>query len=62
MIKWIKRKFENYIVSIVEQRLQPWGHCGICGKPINNELFDKGWAWGICEECKGKEIEEKIKE
>lgn len=27
------------------------GHCGCCGKPMYG-IFDKDWAWSICENCK----------
>ena len=31
--------------------LQGFGHCGLCGKPINDTVFERGWAIGICEKC-----------
>lgn len=46
--KIVKRLFKLYDLK----ELQGWGHCGICGKPINSEVFEKVWAIGICEDCK----------
>jgi hypothetical protein len=38
------------------------GHCGLCGKWIPNEIFDKNWSWGVCEDCKDVKILTKVKE
>lgn len=50
---WLK----NYIYNWLNDHdwykldsLQTWGHCGCCGKPIN-QVLPKDWSWGICEEC-----------
>ena len=52
--RWIIQQFWSEIVSLVCAEVQPWGHCGLCGKPINDELFPSYWAWGICQKCRKK--------
>jgi hypothetical protein len=47
MLKKILNHFKYYKIS----DLQIGGHCGMCGKYIN-EIFDKIWPWGLCEDCK----------
>jgi hypothetical protein len=47
MIKKILNRFGYYKIS----ELQIGGHCGMCGKPMN-EIFTKIWPWGLCENCK----------
>jgi len=39
VIRFMLEKFDLPFHSIDE--LQGWGHCGICGKSINNEIFLK---------------------
>lgn len=46
MINNILNRFGYYKLD----DLQAHGHCGICGKPIN-EVLPKEWAWGICDDC-----------
>jgi len=41
----------DVVISIVEEEMQVGGHCGICGRSMPNELFDKDWSWGICQKC-----------
>ena len=40
---WILNQFHKYF-SI-------GGHCGLCGKWVNNHITDKGWEITRCEEC-----------
>ena len=45
---WIKELFDLYDA----EEFIIGGHCGICGKWIPDEIFDKYWRWGICIKCK----------
>ena len=45
--KWIKYYFDLYDI----EDLQAGGHCGCCGAPMPNIIFDKRWAWGLCDKC-----------
>jgi len=45
--RWIKRLFNLYDID----DLQAGGNCGCCGKWIANEVFEKVWSWGLCDEC-----------
>ena len=47
MRKLIERLFNLYDV----EDLQIGGHCGLCGKPIPDEIFEKIFPWGMCKEC-----------
>ena len=47
MIKKLLNKLNYYKLS----QLQPYGHCGCCGKSINT-VFVKNYSWGICDNCK----------
>lgn len=52
--KRVKARIVNFLYKYGYYRikdLQAWGHCGLCGKPITNEVFSKDWAWGICSDC-----------
>lgn len=52
ILEWVKRKVRQKIAEIVTEEIQVGGHCGICGKWIPNELFERWWAWGICDKCR----------
>ena len=43
---WIKVAFNLYDI----EDLQIGGHCGCCGKWIPDEIFEKVWAIGLCNE------------
>jgi hypothetical protein len=51
-------KILNHFGYFQIDQLQIGGHCGICGKPISDKIFDKVWSWGLCGECEknSKEI------
>jgi hypothetical protein len=63
--RWVKGSFiyiDSFTLNWFERRglknhYQTWGHCGLCGKPIEG-IFLKGWAWGICAKCLHKEGDE----
>lgn len=57
MRKLIKRLFNLYDI----EDLTIGGHCGLCGKWIADEIFDKGWSWGMCKECQEETVEEDAK-
>ena len=44
----IKRLFHLYDI----EDLKIGGHCGLCGKWIPDEIFEKWWAWDMCKECR----------
>jgi hypothetical protein len=46
--KWIKKYFNLYDIS----DLQIGGHCGFCGKWIDNVITPKSWSVTLCEKCK----------
>jgi len=53
-MKTIKRLLNSWLNNMGYYRikdLQGFGHCGLCGKPINDMVFERGWAIGICEKC-----------
>ena len=50
MKNWIINKLEKMGFYKIEN-LQVGGHCGLCGKWINNKIFSKIWAIGICKNC-----------
>lgn len=51
---WIKDLLDLYDID----DLTAGGRCGCCGKWIPYEIFEKGWPWGLCQECiKGAENE-----
>jgi hypothetical protein len=33
------------------EELQPWSHCGCCGKYIKDDIVPREWPWGLCKEC-----------
>jgi len=47
MRDWIKKIFGLYDID----DLVIGGHCGCCGKWIPDQIFDKWWAWGLCQHC-----------
>ncbi len=52
IIKWLVNYLrEKYGIYPIHE-LQTWGHCGLCGKAIDGEIFPKEWAWGVCKKCK----------
>lgn len=52
--KIIKRVFNLYDI----EDLVIGGHCGLCGRWIPDEIFDKMWRWGICDKCAEYEDED----
>ena len=50
MIKVLLNKLGYYKLS----QLQPYGHCGCCGKSIN-AVFVKYNSWDLCDDCKKKD-------
>ena len=44
---WIKRVFELYD----KEDLAIGGHCGLCGKWVDDEICEKDWRVVLCEEC-----------
>jgi hypothetical protein len=49
LVSYLIRTFDLPFYQIED--LQTWGHCGLCGSPINDEIFPKFWSWGICKKC-----------
>ena len=47
MRNWVKKFFGLYDID----DLIIGGHCGCCGKWIPNQIFEKIWSWGFCQEC-----------
>ena len=47
MRKLIKRLFNLYDIS----DLVIGGHCGCCGKWIEDKIFFMDETWGLCEKC-----------
>lgn len=45
---WIKKFFDLYDYD----DLRIGGHCGCCGKWVQNCIVPKDWAITICDECK----------
>jgi len=52
IIKWLVNYLREHYGIYPINELQTGGHCGLCGKPISDEIFPKDWAWGICRKCK----------
>jgi len=50
MFRWIRRKIDAYIIRLILERIIMGGNCGLCGKRIEDELFDVMWSWGMCRE------------
>ena len=57
----LKKQIYNFLHGILNDYdyykisdLQIGGHCGLCGRWIPDEIFEKIWAWGMCKECKDK--------
>ncbi len=50
-MNWIRERINRFIVDTVLQEIVTWGHCGLCGSVVKNELFWRYWNWGICQEC-----------
>jgi hypothetical protein len=46
------RKIKDWIIQLICDEIVIGGHCGLCGKPISDELFPLRWAFGVCDECK----------
>jgi len=47
------RTVANHLGYYSFDQLQGWGHCGCCGKFIENEVHLKCFSWGLCDECAG---------
>lgn len=55
----VLKSLQKKIVEIIKQKhglfkiseLQIGGHCGLCGRWISDEIFEKVWAVGICKTC-----------
>ena len=62
---WIRNKIKGILLLYDIGDLQIGGHCGCCGKQIPDEIFEKGWSWGLCKACRGitniKEIPQRRK-
>lgn len=55
MFKRIKRALDEYIITLVSNRVAIGGHCGLCGKWVKDVLVPVYWRITICEDCsKGK--------
>jgi len=48
---FVKRRFNLYDIK----DLQTWGHCGCCGKRMDDEIFPADYAWGLCVSCRKEE-------
>lgn len=49
MKRFINKIFNRLRYYKISQ-LSIGGNCGLCGKRIN-EIMEKDWTWGICEDC-----------
>jgi len=49
--KRIRTRVKKWFILYDLEDLQIGGHCGICGRWIEDEIMDKGYAWSLCENC-----------
>ena len=52
IIRWLVNYLREHYGIYPIHELQTWGHCGCCGKAINDEIFPKEWSWGLCKKCR----------
>jgi len=54
MIRWLRKKIDEYIINLILERVIMGGNCGLCGERIEDELFDVMWSWGMCRKHIGR--------
>lgn len=55
MLEELKWKYQAWILKQFKKYYVIGGHCGLCGKWVDNVIVDKDWKVTICEECGSKE-------
>lgn len=51
MMKRLIDKIEYWIEGVVQKRIVIGGHCGLCGKWVDDCLVSSYWRVTICKKC-----------
>lgn len=54
--KRLKCRIEKWIVGLVINQIAIGGHCGCCGKWVENCLLPHYWRVTVCEKCVGEGV------
>ena len=54
MLEELKWKYQEWILKQFKKYYTVGGHCGLCGKWVDNAIVDKDWEITVCEECGSK--------